>query len=330
MPIRLTFVKCNMPCATFKLLYFVLEPQHLTYVHPYASWAANGIIVAGSHLKGSGSDTLSNPYGIYVDYDQTVYVADYSNNRIMRWRVGARRGDIAAGGNGAGHRCDQLNGPTDVIITSDRTSLIICDYKNRRVVQWPLVNGYSGRTIIENIDAHGLAMDTDGFLYVADYTCHEIKRYRLGESQGLVVAGGNGKGSRLDQFNGPIYVFVDQDRSLYVTDDNNHRIMKWTEGSKTGTIVAGGSGPGVHLGQLSSPAKVVVDQSGAIYIADWENDRVVRWQKGSKEGKVIIGGYSIYALENQLKRPNGLFLDPNGNIYVSGHYSHQVLKFNIK
>ena len=34
-------------------------------------------------------------------------------------------------------------------------------------------------------------MDEDGSLYVADQGKHEVRRYRRGESQGIVVAGGS-------------------------------------------------------------------------------------------------------------------------------------------
>ena len=46
-------------------------------------------------------------------------------------------------------------------------------------------------------------MDENGSLYVIDDGKHEVRRYRRGESQGTVVAGGNGNGNRLDQLSNP-------------------------------------------------------------------------------------------------------------------------------
>ena len=69
-----------------------------------------------------------------------------------------------------------------------------------------------------------------------------MRRYRRGECQGTVVAGGNGKGNRLDQLSNPANVFVDRDHSVYVSDWGNHRVMKWMEGRKEGIVVAGGQG----------------------------------------------------------------------------------------
>ncbi|CAF5130593.1 unnamed protein product, partial [Rotaria sp. Silwood1] len=103
-------------------------------------WIQNGITVAGVNGRGAGMHQLCNPWGSYVGDDQTVYIADCSNHRIVEWKRGATTGRVVAGGNGAGNRPDQLNCPTDVIIDKERDSLIICDYENKRVVRWPRQN----------------------------------------------------------------------------------------------------------------------------------------------------------------------------------------------
>ncbi|CAF4853646.1 unnamed protein product, partial [Rotaria sp. Silwood2] len=100
----------------------------------------------------------------------------------------------------------------------------------------------------------------NGSLYVTDIGNNQVRRYRRGESQGTVVAGGNGSGNRLDQLSSPHYVFVDRDHSVYVSDRGNHRVMKWVEGAKQGIVVAGGQEQGNGLTQLSYPEGVVVDQ----------------------------------------------------------------------
>ncbi|CAF4689553.1 unnamed protein product, partial [Rotaria sp. Silwood2] len=89
--------------------------------------------------------------------------------------------------------------------------------------------------------------DENGSLYVTNVGKHEVRRYRRGESQGTVVAGGNGSGNRLDQLSDPRYVFVDRDHSVYVSDRGNHRVMKWVEGAKQGIVVAGGQEQGNGL-----------------------------------------------------------------------------------
>ncbi|CAF5166875.1 unnamed protein product, partial [Rotaria sp. Silwood1] len=107
-------------------------------------------------------------------------------------------------------------------------------------------------------------MDENGSLYVTDYSKHEVRRYRRGESEGTVVAGGNGQGNRLDQLTNPLYVFVDRDHSVYVSENVNNRVTKWMAGAKEGIVVAGGQGPGNGLTQLNHPRGVVVDQLGTV------------------------------------------------------------------
>ena len=124
--------------------------------------------MAGGNGQGNGINQLDNPYGLYVDDDQTVYVADLSNHRIVEWKCGATSGQVVAGGNGKGSGDHQLSYPLDVIVDKERDSLIICDYSNRRVVRWPRRNGRSGETIISNIDCIGLTMDENGSLYATD------------------------------------------------------------------------------------------------------------------------------------------------------------------
>ncbi|CAF3879757.1 unnamed protein product, partial [Rotaria sp. Silwood1] len=246
--------------------------------------------MAGGNRQGNGINQLSYPWGLHVDDDQTIYVADQSNHRIVKWKRGATSGQVVAGGNGQGSGDHQLNYPYDVIIDKERDSLIICDYWNGRVVRWPRRNGTSGETIISNIDCVGLTMDENGSLYITDGGKNEVRRYRRGESQGTVVAGGNGRGNRLDQLSYPSYVFGDRDHSVYISDWDNHRVMKWMEGAKQGIAVAGGQGKGNDLTQLSSPRGVVVDQLGTVYVADAGNNRIMRWPKGATQGSVIVGG----------------------------------------
>jgi sugar lactone lactonase YvrE len=298
-------------------------------IHPHAKWQQNGLTVAGGNGAGDGINQLAYPWGLYFDDDQTVYVADEPSHRIMEWKWGATSGQVVAGGNGQGSGAHQLSHPTDVIVDQERDSLIICDHLNQRVVRWPRRNGTSGETIISNIDCVGLTMDENGSLYVTDYGKYEVRRYRRGESQGTVVAGGNGSGNRLDQLSYPYNVFVDRDHSVYVSDGGNHRVMKWVEGAKEGIVVAGGQGQGNGLTQLTYPSGIVVDQLGTVYVADWGNNRIMRWVKGATEGIVIVGGNSGGEQSNQLNGPFGLSFDRHGNLHVVEWGNNRVQKFNI-
>jgi sugar lactone lactonase YvrE len=177
---------------------------------------------------------------------------------------------VVAGGNGKGNRTDQLNWLTDVIVDKETDSLIICDFLNRRVIRWSRRSKTKrGETIIDNIVCQGLTMDDERFLYVSDLQKHEVRRYRIGETKGTVVAGGNGKGDGLNQLNEPIYLFVDRDHSVYVSDKWNFRVMKWNKDAKEGIVVAGRRSNKNAPIQLRWPQGVFVDQLGTVYVADW-------------------------------------------------------------
>ncbi|CAF2947892.1 unnamed protein product [Rotaria sp. Silwood2] len=301
------------------------EPPSCIDIPLNAKWQQNGIAVAGGNRWGNGSNQLCYPLGLFVDDDQTVYVADEVNHRIVEWKSGATSGQVVAGGNGEGNGTHQLHHPKDVTVDKETDSIIICDRSNGRVVRWPRRNGTSGEIIIY-IWCVGLTMDENGSLYVTDDGNQEVRRYQRGESQGTVVAGGLGSGSLF----GPTYVFVDRDHSVYVSDSYNHRVMKWADGAKQGIVVAGGQGKGNNLTQLSNPQGVVVDQLGTVYVTDWGNHRIMRWPKGATHGSVIVGGNGNGGLSDQLFYPVGLSFDRHGNLYVVDYWNHRVQKFNIE
>jgi DNA-binding beta-propeller fold protein YncE len=266
---------------------------------------------------------------MFIDDDQTIYVADCGNDRIVERKSDANNGQIVAGGNGQGNRNDQLNQPTKVIVHKENDSLIICDFGNRRVVRWPRRNGRSGEILISNIDCRDLIMDNDGYLYVSDWRKDEVRRWKMGGKNGTIVAGGNGKGNRLDQLNRPTNIFIDEDHSVYVSDSNNHRVMKWMKDAKEGIVVAGGQDPGNGLRQLSDPRGIIVDQLGSVYVADGWNHRVIRWLKGAQEGTIAVGGKGEGKQPYQFSFPVYLSFDRQNNLYVVDCRNNRVEKFDV-
>ena len=308
-----------------------LSHAHVSFVAATARWTQKGVTVAGVHGYGKATSQLYHPYGLHVDEEGTVIVADWGNHRIMEWKRGDTSGRVLAGGNGEGNRPDQLNRPTGVLVDRESDSLIICDRWNRRVTRWSRGSGTrGGETILDNIACWGLAMDDEGALYVTDDEKHEVRRYRQGETSGTVVAGGNGTGDGLHQLNRPLYVSVDGDHAVYVSDYGNHRVMKWVKGDKEGIVVAGGQGQGKELTQLSYPQGVLVDAAGTVYVAEWENHRVMRWSRGASQGTVVVGGNGKGEGANQFKGPTGLSFDRQGNLYVADMRNHRVQRFSIE
>ena len=293
-----------------------------------AQWSQNGVTVAG----GDALNELWCPHGLDFDDDnQSIVIADWGNHRIVEWKIGAIHGTVIAGSQGQGNRLDQLSGPTDVLIDKETNSLFIADQRNRRVVRWSRREGTTqGELIIDNIDCFGLAMDHQRYLYVSDTQKDEVRRYTIGDKNGIVVVGGNGQGNRLNQLSYPRYLFVDKEQAVYVSDTYNHRVMKWNKGTNQGIVVAGRQGQGNALTQLSYPRGLFVNTSGTIYVVDTENHRVMRWQKRAQQGTVIVGGNGKGNAANQLSVPIGLSFDHHDNLYVAEFGNHRVQRFDIQ
>ncbi|CAF1060851.1 unnamed protein product [Rotaria sordida] len=297
-----------------------------------ATWAQNGITVAGGRDQGSATNQLSWPFDLLVDDDdQTMIITDAHNHRIIQWKIGETHGQVVAGGHGQGNRLEQLHSPTDVLIDKETDSLIICDWQNRRVVRWSRRSGTTqGEILVDNIRCWGLAMDVQKYLYISDTEKDEVRRYQIGDKEGTLVVGGHGQGADLNQLNWPKYIFVDQQQAVYVSDSKNHRVMKWNKDAAEGTVVAGGHGEGKALTQLSEPYGLFVDMFGTIYVADSDNNRVMRWPKGATQGTVIVGGNGQGAGANQFKVSMGLSFDRHGNLYVVDEYNHRIQQFSIE
>ncbi|CAF1499630.1 unnamed protein product [Adineta steineri] len=70
-------------------------------------------------------------------------------------------------------------------------------------------------------------IDGLGQIYVADHLNDRVMRWCEGKEEGETVVGGNGRGSELNQLNGPVGLSFDDEGNLYVVDSRNHRIQKF-------------------------------------------------------------------------------------------------------
>ncbi|CAF1444954.1 unnamed protein product [Adineta steineri] len=294
-----------------------------------SKWKQNAITVAGGNGEGQQLNQLHFPQGIFIDQKKNIFIVDCYNHRIVEWKHNAKEGQIVAGGNGKGNQMNQLNNPTDVIVDEQNHSIIIADFVNRRVIQW--MNQKQQQILINNIGCRGLAIDKYGFFYVSDLEKNEVRRWKMGEynNEGIVVAGGHGQGSQLNQLNYPTFIFVDGDQTVYVSDRDNERVMKWRKGAKEGKIVAGGNGEGRNLNQLSNPQGIFVDHLGQIYVADFWNDRIMRWCEGKEEGEIVVGRNGLGNHPNQLDLPMGLTFDDEENLYIVDNENDRIEKLEI-
>ncbi|CAF4034019.1 unnamed protein product, partial [Adineta steineri] len=283
--------------------------------------------VAGGNGSGDELNQLAIPCGIFIDNDKSIYIADHSNDRIVKWKLNSNTGQIIVDGDGSGNINNQLRCPSDIIFDKNNNSFIIFDAWNNRVIRYFDKNQTNQQILISNIDRCGLTIDKNGIIYVSDSCKNEVRRWKQGDKNGELVAGGNGKGDHLNQLNEPTFIFIDEEYSLYISDRDNHRVMKWKKDAKEGIIVAGGNGEGNSLKQLSYPEGVIVDHLGQIYVADCRNHRVMRWCEGDAEGEVVVGGNGQGNQSNQLYGPMGLSFDNEENLYVVDCHNHRIQKY---
>lgn len=219
--------------------------------------------------------------------------------------------------------------PSNVIFHQQTKSYIISDFCNHRIVQCYTNRQQRLRTLLEKIKCIGLATDTDGNLYISDVENHEVRRYQLGTTHSIVVAGGNGQGTRLNQLNHPTCICVGNDHSVYVSDTGNGRVVRWKTYANRGMIVAGGHGKGKHRTQLNCPAGLIIDQLGTIYVADYGNNRIMRWRKNAEPDVIAGNFFSSGDNAEQLLCPEGITFDDAGNLYVADSHNNRIQQFRI-
>ncbi len=285
--------------------------------------------VAGGKGEGNESDRLNGPRSIYVDDDnQSIYISDSLNHRIVKWKFGLENGQVVAGGNGKGKRMNQLDTPTDAILDKKNNSLIICDYENERVVRWYPGNDRYQQIMIANTVCWGLTIDNNDDLYVSDTEKHQVRRWKQGDTNGKIVAGGNQAGSDFNQLLGPRYIFVDGDYSVYVAEFFNARVTKWVKDAKEGILVASrdDSGNPDYPDRVSG---VIVDHMDNIYMSDMTGCKVTRWLPDAIKGTTAVGmgcGHD----KDQLFFASDLSFDRQGNLYVADTSNHRVQKFAVQ
>ncbi|CAF1033944.1 unnamed protein product [Adineta ricciae] len=160
---------------------------------------------------------------------------------------------------------------TNMIVDEENNSPIIVDYGKKQVIR--LFNG-NEEILVENINCYGLAKDKYGFLYVSDIEKHEVRRWKVGEGKGKsgeLVAGGNGRGVRLNQLDDPAALIVDDCGSILW---QIARMVEWCEGETEGEIVIRG---GDRSNQLYYPTSLSFDVRGNFYIMNSLNRKIQRF-----------------------------------------------------
>jgi sugar lactone lactonase YvrE len=275
--------------------------------------AATGVITTAAGTGGLSSTgdggpatsaTLYTPWGVAFDGMGNYFISDvydlspyYSRVR----RVDAITGTIATvAGNGT--RCS--------------SSTAMC--------------GDSGEATSANLWLpRGLAVDTEGGLYIGDERTNRIRKVTGGTiatvaGTGISGSGGNGGQATSAQFSHPVGLTRDSAGNLYIADSYNNQVRKITKSTGLASVVAGtggvgstGDGGAATSALLFLPTDVAVDAAENVFIADAGNGRVRMVAAATGLISTVVSG---------LSNPTGLALDGSGSLYVvdAGHY--RVLK----
>jgi class 3 adenylate cyclase/sugar lactone lactonase YvrE len=246
---------------------------------------------------------------VAIDQSGVVYITDTLNQRIRKVSNGvittfAGSGPLTGGfaGDGGLATSARLNSPRGVAVDA-RGNVYIADTENNRIRRVeasgvittfagtgdPGFLGDGGPAASAQLSApQGLALDSDGDLFIADTTNNRIRKVdpggRISTVAGSGEAGFSGDGgpATAAKLNLPVAVAVSSTAILYVVDTENNRVRKVDLGGTITTLagqtVSGFSGDGApaSTARLAVPYGVAVDSSGAVYIADSLNNRVRR------------------------------------------------------
>lgn len=179
----------------------------------------------------------------------------------------------------------------------------------------------------------GVAVDTAGNIYVADYGNNLIRKI---SPQGIVstLAGSGTQGQinatgTLASFNQPTGIAVDASGNVYVGDSGNDRVRLITPAGVVTTLAGSDStgytdGPGATAA-FFHPEGVAVDKSGNVYVADSGNGLV---RKVAPNGTVsTFAGNSIgTTAANVFNNPTGVAIDGSGSVFVANFINNNILK----
>ncbi|CAF0908373.1 unnamed protein product [Adineta steineri] len=205
-------------------------------VTKWAPGASTGILVAGGNGLGTSLKTLNSPSGFFVEPNTYyIWIADTSNNRIVKW-MNTSTGVLVAGGT-RGTKASQFDGPCGLFVdTSASNTLYVADTNNNRIQKW-LYGASNGTTVVGQSRVAGsalnqlnspvaLVVDTSGSMYIVDNGNHRIVLWSLGSTSGRVIAGSDTSGVLPSQLYAPYNIRLDSTGALIVVDCANSRIQR--------------------------------------------------------------------------------------------------------
>jgi sugar lactone lactonase YvrE len=252
---------------------------------------------------------LNFPTAVAVDAEGQLYIADTMNHRIRRVEAGTGRittiagvGQPRFGGDGGPAVSAGLNEPSALSVQGAR--LYIADQSNNRVRVIDLASGiistiagtgsasYNGDGILATeaslAGPSGLAIGTDGTLYIADTFNGRVRSVDPTAGTISTVVGDGGEyryqgavEALSTSLSRPSGIAVDSEGNLFITDSDNHLVRRWDRGTGrldrlagVGVANYGGDGGMALEASLSYPFGIAIDRNGHLLIADTFNHRI--------------------------------------------------------
>ena len=232
-----------------------------------STYAGNGIDGAKGDSGPATKGQLSKPFGLALDKQGNLYIADRKSNRVrmvtaqgILHTVAGDGGFFFSGDNGPAYRAS-VAGPTGVAVGKDGT-LYIADRNNNRIravdtqgmirtVAGTGRQDYNGDSeVARDTNLHlpfGLALDPDGNLLVIDRSHYRIRKVDPRRGSVKTVAGngkkmfaGDGGPATGATLSFPQGLIVDKNDNLLISDKGHNRIRQISPDGIINTIVGNG------------------------------------------------------------------------------------------
>lgn len=336
---KLLIVLVLLVIAGAAIAYFLFRRQPLPTT---PGWKANVTTVAGDGtplFRDGAQSGFSDPFGVAVAIDGTVYVADAGeSNRVRKIATDGNVTTFAGGNEGFSDgptTSASFNTPSGLALGADG-SLFVADTGNNRIrkitrdgqVSTVAGNGKAGHADGPASQAEfngpiGIAVDKSGNIYIADAYNDRIRMIGT-DGQVSTVAGhgtpGYADGDRNTAlFDTPCGIVVANDNSLIVADTGNRRLRK---------ITAEGNVTTLPLTDLSRPIGLALSHDNFLYVTEVDRGRVIQIAPDDT-ARVIAGGNSDVVVFNQ---PTGIAIGPRNDqpalLYVADSGNYLVRKLD--
>ncbi|CAF4138767.1 unnamed protein product, partial [Adineta steineri] len=210
-------------------------------------------IVAGTGTAGSAANMLNLPYGLFVDVDINLYVADCSNNRVQLFPLGQSNG-ITVAGSGAPSTIT-LSCPNGITLDANGY-LFIVDQNNQRVIG---SGPYGFRCLFGCTSVVGsastqlyyprtISFDSYGNIFIADQYNSRIQKFvvasnscSLSYSQPTFCSNATWSANAVTFASSstigtlPYGIFIDGINTVYVPNRVTNTILSWPQWSTSST-----------------------------------------------------------------------------------------------